>query len=67
MLNIKTLKTYKVAIGSVLLVGLLILASTLAFSRGPKSETIEASAFGTGTQMGQEIGVTLDIYDFSNP
>ncbi|MGA6988158.1 MAG: hypothetical protein WBZ01_19015 [Terriglobales bacterium] len=67
MLNIKTLKTYKVAIGSVLLVGLLILASTLAFSRGPKSETIEASAFGTGTQMGQEIGVTLDIYDFSTP
>src|SRR5271156_788243 len=67
MQNIKTLKTYKVAIGSVLLVGLLILASTLAFSRGPKSETIEASAFGTGTQMGQEIGVTLDIYDFSTP
>jgi hypothetical protein len=50
-----------------MLVGVLILVSTLAFSRGPKSETIEASAFGTGTQMGQEIGVTLDIYDFSTP
>jgi hypothetical protein len=44
-----------------------IVASTLAFSRGPKSETIEASAMGTGTQLGQVIGVTLDIYEFSTP
>jgi hypothetical protein len=49
------------------MIALMILASTLAFSRGPKSETIEASAVGTGTQMGQEIGVTLEIYDFSTP
>ncbi len=67
MQNIKTEKTYRVVSSSWILVGLLILASTLAFSRGPKSETIEASAFGTGSQMGQEIGVTLDIYDFSTP
>ena len=67
MRNIKTLRSYKVAFPSWMLVGLLILASTLAFSRGPKSETIEASAMGTGTQMGQEIGVTLDIYEFSTP
>src|SRR5271169_4400494 len=63
----RTLKTYKVAINHLMLAGLLILASTLAFSRGPKSETIEASAFGTGTQVGQVIGVTLDIYEFSTP
>jgi len=50
-----------------MLTGLLILASTLAFSRGPKSETVEASAMGTGTQLGQMIGVTLEIYDFSTP
>jgi hypothetical protein len=30
-----------------------------------KDETIEAQAFGTGTQMGQNIGVTLNIYAFS--
>ena len=25
-------------------------------------ETIDATAFGTGTQLGQNIGVTLNIY-----
>jgi hypothetical protein len=50
-----------------MLTGLLVLASTLAFSRGPKSETIEATAMGTGTQMGQVIGVSLEIYEFSTP
>jgi len=32
-----------------------------------KYETIEAQAMGTGTQMGQMIGVTLNIYEFSTP
>ena len=32
-----------------------------------KYETIEAQAFGTGTQMGANIGVTLNIYDYSTP
>ena len=32
-----------------------------------KYETIEAQAFGTGTQMGENIGVTLNIYEFSTP
>jgi hypothetical protein len=32
-----------------------------------KYETIEAQAFGTGTQMGQNIGVSLNIYEFSTP
>ena len=31
-----------------------------------KYETIEAQAFGTGTQMGQNIGVTLNIYRVLN-
>ena len=64
---IERVRTHKLALGSLLPIVLLMFASTLAFSRGPKPETIEASAFGTGTQMGQEIGVTLDIYDFSTP
>jgi len=32
-----------------------------------KYETIEAQAYGTGTQMGASIGVTLNIYEFSTP
>jgi hypothetical protein len=34
---------------------------------GPKYETIEAQAFGTGTQLGQNVGVSLNIYEFSTP
>lgn len=67
MRHIKTLRTYKVAISGTLLIGVLLFASTLALSRGPKTETIEASAMGTGTQMGAVIGVTLDIYEWSTP
>lgn len=64
---LETLKAHKAAIGSATLIGLLMFASTFALSRGPKTETIEASAMGTGTQMGAVIGVTLDIYDWSTP
>jgi hypothetical protein len=32
-----------------------------------KPETIEATAMGTGTQLGQMIGITLNIYDYSTP
>jgi hypothetical protein len=67
MRHIETLRTHKFFIGSVMLIGLLALASTLAFSRGPKAETIEATAMGTGTQLGQVIGVSLEIYEFSTP
>ncbi len=67
MPQIRTLKTHRRAIASLVLMGLLTFASTLAFSRGPKAETIEATAMGTGTQMGQMIGVTLDIYEWSTP
>ena len=48
-------------LGGVLMSGLLP-----AFARD-KYETIEGQAFGTGTQMGQNIGVTLNIYEFSTP
>lgn len=49
-----------------LLVSMLVFACVLVFSRD-KDETIDATAFGTGTQMGQNIGVTLIIYEFSTP
>lgn len=32
-----------------------------------KYETIEATAMGTGTQLGASAGVSLEIYEFSTP
>jgi len=51
---------------TVLLLGLLVVGSTLSIA-GEKNETIDATAFGTGTQLGANIGVTLNIYEFSTP
>jgi hypothetical protein len=67
MTYIEIARTHRAALGGMLLLAFLVLASTFALSRGPKSETIEASAMGTGTQMGAVIGVTLDIYEWSTP
>lgn len=50
-----------------LLIGGMLLAATFGFCRGPRPETIEGTAYGTGTQLGAVIGVTLDIYDYSTP
>jgi len=60
-------RIYQRALGSFLLIGVLLMGSTPGFSRGPRPETIEASAMGTGTQLGAVVGVTLNIYDFSTP
>jgi hypothetical protein len=57
-------RTLKLALGSLLISGLLIVGSTLAFSAS-KTETIEATAMGTSTQMGSEFSVTLNIDDYS--
>src|ERR1700758_3172672 len=50
-----------------LVVAALALLATTAGSARDKYETLEAQAFGTGTQLGQNIGVTLNIYEFSTP
>jgi hypothetical protein len=47
-------------------VGIALLATHPGFARD-KYETLEAQAFGTGTQMGRNIGITLNIYEFSTP
>jgi len=52
--------------GAVLLLGVLITGSHPGFARD-KYETLEATAFGTGTQLGANIGVTLNIYEYSTP
>jgi len=55
-------------VGGLLLVGLLFVGNTPSRSSDRvKPETIEASAMGTGTQLGQVIGVTLIINEYSTP
>ena len=49
-----------------LLTSLLMLGSVPGFSRD-KNETIDATAWGTSTQLGRNIGVTLIIYEYSTP
>ncbi|MBV8812577.1 MAG: hypothetical protein JO033_28220 [Acidobacteriaceae bacterium] len=49
-----------------LLGGVVLFGARPAFSRD-RNETIEATAMGTGTQLGASIGVTLNIYEFSTP
>jgi hypothetical protein len=53
----------KFVVGSFLLVGLVTMSSFPVFAQ--KAETIEAQAMGTGTQLGQSIGITLIINDYS--
>src|SRR6266849_58734 len=59
-------KSHKLVLASLMITSLLIAGSTPGFSAN-KSETIDASAMGTGTQMGSQVGITLNIYDYSTP
>ena len=49
-----------------LLAGLVVLGSVPGFSR-EKNETIDATAWGTSTQLGKNVGITLIIYEYSTP
>jgi hypothetical protein len=53
----------KVVVAALILIGLLTVGSAPVLAQ--KAETIEAQAMGTGTQMGQNIGVRLVINDYS--
>jgi hypothetical protein len=59
-------KMFRIIAKSLVISGIAILATHPGFARD-KYETIEAQAFGTGTQSGQNIGVSLNIYEFSTP
>jgi hypothetical protein len=59
-------RTSKRILKSFVVVVICLLAVHPGFARD-KFETIDAQAFGTGSQMGQNIGVTLNIYEFSTP
>jgi hypothetical protein len=61
-------KSLRLFCGSLLVLGLLALAVFPALSaKKGKNETIEASAMGTGTQMGQMMGISVEIYEYSTP
>lgn len=48
------------------LLGLLLLGSAPGLARD-KYETIDATAWGTSTQLGHNVGITLVIYQYSTP
>jgi hypothetical protein len=50
-----------------LLIGLFIIASVSGFGQRGEYETIDATAFGTSTQLGRNFGVKIIIYEFSSP
>jgi len=59
-------KILKIVAKSFVLFVIATLATHAGFARD-KYETIDATAWGTGDQMGASIGVTLNIYQFSTP
>ncbi len=62
----KKAKLGRIAIPSLLVLGLMMCGSIPGYSRD-KYETIDCTAWGTSTQLGHNIGITLIIYDFSTP
>ena len=53
--------------GTVLLFALIMMASVPGFGQRGKTETLDATAFGTSTQLGKNFGVKIIIYEFSSP
>ncbi len=61
-------KAFRWAVVGLMFCGVLMLGVIPGHSaRKSKYETIEASAMGTGTQLGQVIGVSMEIYSYSTP
>jgi hypothetical protein len=53
--------------GKLLLLLLLMMGSVPGFGQRGKTETLDATAFGTSTQLGKNFGVKIIIYEFSSP
>ena len=49
------------------LIALLMIASVPSLGQRGSTETIDATAFGTSTQLGRNFGVKIIIYEFSSP
>ncbi len=52
---------------SILVISALLLVTVPGFGQRKTSETIDATAFGTSTQLGRNFGVKIIIYEFSSP
>jgi len=50
-----------------LLIGVLTITSVPGVGQRGSTETIDATAFGTSTQLGRNFGVKIIIYEFSDP
>jgi hypothetical protein len=61
-----TFGSKKVVFSVALLSSLLIMSCIPGFAR-EKNETIDATAWGTSTQLGKNIGITIIIYQYSTP
>jgi hypothetical protein len=44
-----------------------MISSIFSFAQRGSTETIDATAFGTSTQLGRNVGVKIIIYEFSSP
>lgn len=64
--RIISMRALRYTVLSAVVLGMAATTGTSVSARD-KYETIDASAFGTSTQMGAVIGVTLNIYEFSTP
>ena len=62
-----TLQILNFANGIFLLIALLMIASLPGLGQREGTETIDATAFGTSTQMGRNFNVKIIINDFSRP
>ena len=65
--NSRVQRNSKLAFSPLLVLFVSFLVCVPLLFGGAKNETIEATAMGTGTQMGKAIGITLNIYEFSTP
>ncbi len=52
---------------TVLLLSTLLMLSSIPGLARDKNETIDATAWGTSTQLGKNIGITIIIYQYSTP
>jgi hypothetical protein len=50
-----------------LVLGLFMIAGVCGFGQRGTNETIDATAFGTSTQLGRNFGIKIIIYEFSSP
>ena len=68
-MKLTSANTAKSAMRVGLIVGLISVGALPFFpqEKKVKNETIEATAMGTGTQLGSEINVSLEIYQYSTP